>query len=99
MLRVLLYTLGVLALISAGSVFALCGDLWWQEIREIRNIEQEKGTSIVEDFQQTRINRTEAEEDAVSPLVKQAADFALYVNPPAPVESPVSPEPKREISS
>ena len=91
MFKVLLYTLSVFALISAGGIFALCGDLWWQEICEISNIEHEKATSIVEDFQQTRINRIRNGEDAISPLVKQAKDFALCLNPPS------QPNPKEEI--
>jgi len=89
--KVLLYTLGVFALISAGSVFALCGDLWWQQISELCNSEHEKATSIVEDFQQARNNQIRDRENSISPLVKQAADFALCLNPPSP------PEPKKEI--
>ena len=87
----MLYTLGVIALISAGSIFALCGNLWWQQICEISGKEQETNPSIIEDFQQARNNRIRDRDDSISPLVKQAADFALCLNPLS------TPEPKEEI--
>ena len=40
--------------------------------------------TIIEKFKKIRESQTKKNEEEVSPLVKEASDFALYLNPPAP---------------
>lgn len=87
-MKTALYTFSALVLISAGVVFTHCGMLWSRNITEI---EQNPELSIVEKFQKTVNNRENNNRQAVSPLVQQAQNFAVYINPPPP------PKPSRSM--
>lgn len=77
----LLYAASLLILIAAGVVFTFCGTLCSQDAhRNGGNSE----TSIVERFQTLGNLKGKNSQAVVSPLVKQATAYALYLTPPAP---------------
>jgi len=76
-----LYTFTVLTLISAGVVFMLCLAQW---LRGGSEIEQNASLSIVEKFSQAGGYGGKSSQKTLSPHVKQAKAFALYLNPPQP---------------
>ena len=76
-----LHTFSVLTLISAGVVFMLC---LAQLLRGGSEIEQNASLSIVEKFSQAGGNSEKSSQKTLSPHVKQAKAFALYLNPPQP---------------
>ncbi len=80
-MKTALYTFSVLVLISAGIVFVRCGMLWLQNIPEI---EQDPELPIEERFQKAVSSRENNKQQALSPLVQQAQNFAVYINPPPP---------------
>ena len=85
-----LHTFSVLALISAGVVFMLCLAQW---LRGGPEIEQNASLSIVEKFSQAGSYSERSSHKTLSPHVKQAEAFALYLNPPQPPkpeQAPVS---------
>ncbi len=88
-MKTALYTFSAFVLIAAGVVFERCGTLWLQNIQEI---EQNPGLSIKERFQKAVSSRENNSQQAVSPFVQQAQDFAVYINPPRP------PEPKQTMT-
>lgn len=84
-----LQTFSVLVLISAGVVFMLSLVQW---LRGGPEIEQNPSLSIVEKFSQASDCSEKSSQKTLSPLVKQAKAFALYLNPPQlpkPEEAPV----------
>ena len=76
-----LQTFGVLTLISAGVLFVLCLAQWSRGGPEI---EQNASLSIAERFGQAGSYSEKSSHKALSPHVKQAEAFALYLNPPQP---------------
>jgi hypothetical protein len=91
-----LYTFGVLVLIGAGGVFALCGQFWRDKIY---NYEPNKGTILFKDFNGAAVTKTNDSKEIFSPLVKQAGDFALCINPPPPPKPVIKPpEPVNVVS-
>jgi hypothetical protein len=87
-MKTALYTFSALVLITAGAMFVRCGMLWLKNIQEI---EQNPEPSIEEKFQKVVSNRENNDWQAVSPLVKQAQNFAVYINPPMP------PQPRQNV--
>jgi hypothetical protein len=78
-----IYTFAVVVLICAGGVFVLCGLL----LRD--SILQDKQNTLISSLEKTDRPDTSGrnpDANSTSPLLKQAGDFALVVNPP--------PEPK-----
>jgi len=90
-MRTALYIFSALVLISAGYVFFLCGMMWLQNIAET---EQNPEPPIVEKFQKVVNGREDNNQQAVSPLVQQAQNFAAYLNPPLTSEPP---KPSRSV--
>ena len=83
-------TFSVLALISAGVVFMLCLAQW---LRGGPEIEQNASLSIAEKFSQAGGYIKKGSQKALSPHVKQAEAFALYLNPPQPPDPEQAPVP------
>lgn len=46
--------------------------------------------SVVDRFRESQGDKTQDRQDAISPLVKEAEAFALYLNPPAPPDAPIT---------
>jgi len=82
----LLGTVSLLALISAGILFALSAAQW---LGEGSQAELGPTYSVLQEFKRTGVREKENQEH-VSPLVKQAAAFALYLNPPKPLKKKAS---------
>jgi hypothetical protein len=80
---------GVLALISAFSIFAL---FTVHQLQGATETEQNQDLPILERFKQAGINNKNTNKNELSPLVRQAQAFALYLNPPEP------PKPNRNLS-
>ena len=89
-----LQTFSVLALISAGVVFVLCGAQLSQRAPEI---EGDLSLPILEKFRQSGDLGDKSSQETLSPLVKQAEAFALYLNPPQPPKPKKAPAPKRSL--
>jgi len=73
-----LKTFSVLSLISAGVVFVLCLAQWSRGEPEP---EQDAALSIVEKFSQANGDHEKSSHNPLSPHVRQAEAFALYLNP------------------
>jgi len=87
----MLQALSVLALVCAGIVFALCAAQW---LRGTPQIEADSNLSVVEKFRQAGGDGERNTHETLSPLVAQAEAFALYLNPPKPVQVKEAPAPK-----
>jgi len=85
-----LHTFSVLTLISAGVVFMLC---LAPRLRGGPEIEQNANLSIVEKFSQAGVYSEKSSHKTLSPHVKQAKAFALYLNPPQPPNGEQAPVP------
>ena len=83
MLKTLLNLFSILALVCAGLVLALCAN---QCFMYAPSDEQDEEYSIVEIFRGLRIIDKESEQERVSPLVSQAEELVLIINPPKPPE-------------
>ena len=90
-----LHTFSVLTLISAGVVFMLCSAQW---LRGGPEIEQNTSLSIVEKFSQAGSNSERSSQKTLSPHVKQAEAFALYLNPPQPPKPEQAPVPESTLT-
>jgi hypothetical protein len=90
-----LYTFGVLSLISAGIMFVFCERLWRESLLNNR---QDKSISITGVLQEGVTLKQQNKADTLSPLVKQAADFSQYINPPKPPPAPPKPQEPRIVS-
>jgi hypothetical protein len=75
-----LQALSIVALVSAGIVSVLCADQW---LDRTPNADVRRGLSVVQEFKQAA-GRSKKSEQTVSPLIKQAEAFALYLHPPKP---------------
>ncbi len=89
-----LHALSVLALISAGVVFALCVV---QQLQGAPEIERNPGLSIIEEFNRASRPSGKNDHETLSPLVEQAKAFALYLNPPQPPKPREAPAPKPSL--
>ena len=78
-MKTALYTFGILVLISANYVFFLCGLPWYHNFIEI---EERPTLSIVEKYEQAKLIMDKRGQETISPLVKQAQNYAVYMNPP-----------------
>lgn len=85
----LLYGIGILAIVSSGVSFALCGMQWRPEGHD----DIVPAVSILEATHAQRRSDANRERDVTPPLVAQAAAFALYLNPPQPPPSPQASRP------
>jgi len=76
----LLHMVGLLAIISAGIIFVLCVTQW------VRILPGRKDSPEMSVFERYKLENTADRErrDVVSPLVKQATAYALYLSPPKP---------------
>jgi hypothetical protein len=92
----ILYALSILAIISASVLSVHCGYQWIKYEPQSR-VDSE--ISIEEKFRQSSSHGKKSNEPALSPLVRQAQAFALYLNPPKPpkpkVETARKSEPKK----
>ncbi len=92
MLKTLLNLFSILSLVCAGLVLTLCANQWFMYAQN--NI-QDEGPSIVEIFKNIEDVSKENDQDKVSPLVSQAGEYALIINPPKPPEvKKVEPKPR-----
>jgi hypothetical protein len=81
----MLYVVSILCLISTGLLFGLCGVQWMQSVP---SDERDPWIPATERLRQSLNGNDKA---ASSPLLEQAAAFALYLDPPKP-------PPRRETS-
>ena len=70
-------------MVCAGLVFVLCADQWFMYAP---NDLQNEGPSIIEIFKSLGKFPKEKEQGKTSPLVSQAGEYALIINPPKPQE-------------
>lgn len=93
MLKTLLNLFSIVALVCAVLVLALCANQW---LEFVHNDIQLEGPSIVEIFKSLGNISNNNNQERVSPLVSQAGDFALIIDPPKPPEVArvEQPEPK-----
>lgn len=79
----MLYSLGVLALLAAGTIIALCLSQWLggADCHGLSFLDQQ---SLVEQFRQRAGDRAASPDCKAVPLVVQAEAFASYLNPPKP---------------
>ena len=96
MLKTLLNLFSILSLVCAGLVLTLCANQWF--VYAHNNIQVE-GPSIVEIFKSIGNIPKENEQERVSPLVSQAGEFALIINPPKPPEVKVEEKPQPKITT
>ena len=81
MLKVLLNLFSILSLICAGLILSLCANQWF---KYASHNEQNEGPSIVEIFKNLGNIPKESDQEKISPLVSQAGEFALIIDPPKP---------------
>ena len=91
MLKAILNLFSILSLVCAGFVLALCANQWFMYAQN--NIKDE-GSSIIEIFRDSGNVTKESDQEKVSPLVSQAEEFFLIIDPPKPPEVK-KPEPVR----
>ena len=72
----------------------LCGMLWLQRVPQKKNNPE---ISIVEKFQTLQSLSKKNNQVVIPPLVKQAAVYALYLNPPEPPAPKVIPRPQKSV--
>jgi len=89
-----LQAFAVLTLISAGVVFVLCVV---QQFQGAPEIEWNPRLSIVEKFIQASGRSEKSSQKMLSPLVREAKAFALYLNPPQPPKSKEAPVSGRSL--
>jgi hypothetical protein len=70
---------GVLALISACIIFTL---FTVHQLQGATEAEQNQDLPILERFKQADTNNKNTVKEELSPLIRQAQAFALYLNPP-----------------
>ena len=93
MLKILLNVFSILSLVCAGLVLVLCANHW---LDYARNDLPNEEPSIVEIFHSSGNIPKENEQERLSPLVSQAGEYALIIDPPKPPEvvKNVEPQPK-----
>ena len=74
----------------------LCTKHWMEYVH---NNTQDEELSIVEKFQSFGNIPKENNQERVSPLVSQAGEFALIINPPAPPEVKVEEKPQPKVAT
>ena len=95
MLKTLLNLFSILSLVCAGLVLSLCSSQW---LSYAHNDIQNKEPSIIEKFQSLGEIPKENNQDKVFPLVSQAGEYALIINPPAPPEVKVEEKSKTKVT-
>ena len=92
-LKTLLNLFSILSLVCAGLVFTLCANQW---LVYAHNDMRNDGRSIVDVFQNSGNIVIKSDLGKVSPLMSQANDFTLIIDPPKPPEvvKTVEPQPK-----
>ncbi len=89
-----LHTFSVLALISTGVVCVLCAV---RSLQGAPEIDGDPGLPILEKFSQAGDLGEKSSQETLSPLVKQAEAYALYLDPPRPPKPREAPAPKRSL--
>ncbi len=89
-----LQTFSVLAVISAGAVFVF---LVVQQLQGVPEIGGNLGLPILEKFRQAGSFSDKSIQKTLSPLVKQAEAFALYLNPPQLPKPKEASAPRRSL--
>jgi hypothetical protein len=87
-------TFSVLAAISAGVVFVF---FVVQQLQSVPEIGWNLGLPILEKFRQAGGLSDKSGQEILSPLVRQAEAFALYLNPPQPPKPREVPAPIRSL--
>jgi hypothetical protein len=77
----ILHITGILAVVLTGLLIILIVT----DLADTRQTEQTQEFSIIEKFRRTVNKNTHKTYQQVSPLVQEAQEFALYLNPPSPV--------------
>lgn len=77
----ILQAVSVLSLIFAAAVFTLCVVDWLDDTPGTIQINE---LSVTEQFKQINHDITNERQETISPLVRQAEAFALFLNPPQP---------------
>ena len=95
MLKTLLNSFSLISLVCAGLMLMLCANQWFIYAH---NGIQNKEPSIIEKFQSLGDVPKENNQDKVFPLVSQAGDYALIINPPAPQEVKVEEKPQTKVA-
>lgn len=89
-----LQTFSVLAVIFAGAVFVF---LVVPQLQGVPEIGGNLGLPILEKFRQAGSFSDKSGQKTLSPLVKQAEAFALYLNPPQPQKHREAPAPRSSL--
>ncbi len=85
MLKALLYLFSIITLVCAAGLFVLCSNQWLGYAHnDIQNVEP----SIIGIFKSLGNVSKENSHERVSPLVSQAGEFALIIDPPKPLAPP-----------
>jgi len=92
----LIYVLGLLVLIAAGVVFMHCVTLL---LEDSPGNEMKSDMPIVERFEKIEGGRGINRQTTVSPLVKQATAYALYLTPPVPKAPKATAKPRNSMRS
>ena len=95
MLKTLLNLFSILSLVCAGLFLTLCANQW---LEYAHNDIQDESPSIVEIFKSSGNILKESEQNKVSPLVSQAGEFALVINPPKPPVVKIEEKPQPEVT-
>jgi len=77
----MMYILGVCTTLAALCVLARCGQQWRRDDPELNRLQDRP--NIVQMFKEGAARHRENAGKPVSPLVAQAQEMALYLNPPA----------------
>ncbi len=85
----------LLSLVCAGLILVLCANQWFMFAP---NDLQNEGPSIVEIFKSIGNIQKESEQEKTSPLVSQAGEYALIINPPKPPQAKVEEKPQPRIT-
>ena len=95
MLKLLLNLFSIISLVCAGFVLTLCANQWFMYAQ---NNEQDEEPTIVEIFKGLGNILKESEQEKIFPLVSQAGEFALIIDPPKPPEAKVDEKPQPRIT-
>jgi hypothetical protein len=86
----------IVAAILAVVFFVFLGVSGFRSDEQLEQFLSSPG--VVEKIKETKAERAKRGESRVSPLVKQAEAFALYLNPPPPVKKKRPSAPKRSVT-
>ena len=95
MFKVFLNLFSILSLVCAGLLLTLCANQW---LDYAQNDIQDEVPSIIEIFKSIGDIQIENEQEKEFPLVSQASEYALIIDPPKPPEAKVEEKPQPRIT-